>query len=689
MFIRFFSPASRYFAWCFLASVWIASIESLGYSLAQNSGDAMPFIDFLQRLSNSCAILLIALTVTWCVLAFFMVWLGGVRPGIALFFMLSLFMSFAYLVVVLDVVFTYTSKYDPHWGLLMRYFAAFALFFSAMASMMLGKIAWRFPRICFSQRLYAIIAMLFLGLAYAVWTKDNLLPHIHDSHYWWFLVAAAILASGAYWLLTRLPRQYFLSLALLFCVMIAPSPVIHAARQHFHSSHETALPASHPVRHVILITIDTLRQDALQPYNRDAPDTPRINQFSQDSAVFTSAFSTAPWTFPSVASILTGAPPRVHHVLDSKATLPEEIPTIAEAMKDAGYRTAAIGRNSMLLPHSNFDQGFQEYHWFPQKNVWLQNYNIGLTHNLLELFGLESPDAALLTDYAIQWLTAHAQQNFFLWLHYFDPHMPYTPPQSFLPSDPALREQGAFFEEVRGGRMGSMGRTPEGRAWIRALYDGEVRFLDTELGRLWKAMKSISIYDDALIVFTSDHGEEFWDHDRFEHGHTLYNELIRVPLLLKRPGKHEHTTIETPVSTQSIMPTVLDLCGVQTDAQALLLPPLSPLLQNDPDAYQAQPIYTGATLFFDHIEAVIFDGMKYIRGSMTGQEQLFNLNNDPHERNAVTALDPLNLEKGRKLLDGAITEDARISERLGVSREKKDIIRDQDAMRALQALGYL
>lgn len=688
MVTRVLSSVLRSLAWCFLLSVGIASLEAHGYFLTLSADTSLPFRDFLQYFSNACGILLVATSLAWLLLWFFMVWLGGVRSGFALFFMIFLLLLSGYLVVVLDVVFTHTTKYAAHYALLMRYFVGFALLVAALSSMILGKIFRRFRPMNLTPRPFAIGVVLLMGTAFAVWARNARFPQVQGNQFWGSVAAAAIAITVLLWWFGRTPRRLGVTLAALFVLVFAPLPAAFLSRPPSPGPEERIVTATRPVRHVILITIDTLRQDALGTYNPNAPDSPHIDQFARDSAVFTNAFSPSPWTYPSLASILTGLAPGVHHLVESKYTLPDEVPTMAEAMTSAGYRTAAIGLNSLLLPRSGLGRGFGEYLWFPQPALPVGNFRVGLAHNLLDLGGTRKPDAAQLTNQAIQWLNENGKQDFFLWVHYFDPHMPYMPPEAFQPADPAQRELGNHFEDVRGARMGALARTADGRAWIRALHDGEVRYTDEHVGRLFDSVKKLGLYDDALIVFTSDHGEEFWDHDRFEHGHTLYNELVHVPLLLKLPGNQGHTTIDTRVTTQAVMPTVLDLCAVAPQSAGILLPSLFPLINGEPEAYAEQPVYLGASLFFDRLEGVLFDQMKFIRGTLSGHELLFNLSEDPHERNSIAPQDPRNLEKGRKLLDDARAANARLTEKLGIQQDQMDHLNQED-VRSLQAQGYL
>ena len=667
-------------------------MEALGYLLTQGSENPLPFTEFVQRFSNTCCILLVATTVTWIVVWFFMVWLGGVRSGLALFFMLCFITLLGFLVVSLDVLFAITAQLASYRSLLMMDSTIFALVSTTLTSLILGKIFRRARPVNLTPRAFTMLAVLLMATAFAVWTKGARFPHMQGVLFWGMFSAAAVAAMVVLWWLGKTPYRIGLSLVAfsvaVFAPLFAPAPLALGMRPDPQPTAKTAPASSHLVKHVILITIDTLRQDAVGCYNANTANTPHIDQFARDGALFTNAFSSAPWTSPAVASILTGLAPRVHQFVDGKTRLPENVPTMAEYMKSAGYRTAALGFNSLLLPRSKLDRGFQEYVWFPTHGLSVKNFEVGLTHELLSMAAIQKPSTSQLTDLAIQWVKDNAQQDSFFWVHYFDPHMPYMPPAEFQPTDPKQRAMGALFWDVKMARGGSVARTAEERAWVRALYDSEVRYADAEIGRLLDSLRKLGIYDDALIVLTADHGEEFWDHDRFEHGHTLFNELIRVPFVIKLPGDSRGKTLDACVTTQGIMPTVLDLCGVAPNAPEILPQALSPLLKDPQEVYVEQPIFSGGSLFHDHAESVIFDHMKYIRQTTSGHEMLFNLKEDPGELNSVAAQDPQNLAKGRELLDAALDAAPRVAEKLGIRTDEKDRLDRQDIL-SLQALGYL
>ena len=678
----------RALAWCFLAGVILAAMEALGYFFTPASETPFSFMDFYLRFSTSCILLFSVLFGIWLFLSFFVVWLGGVRTGMALFFLILFFILFGYLVILLDLLFLYTKKYDAHWLVLMRYFAATALILSVLCSLVLGKLSRRFKSLHISLRFFYIASLFMASLVFTLWAKHVHVPEMNNLLYWGVYAAAVLVGAAVLWKIGRYPWPLSILTILLALVVFALPMRVPGAQPSAPSLENQTTSGARPVKRVVLVIVDTLRRDALGCYNPGIESPPKIDQFARECTLFTHAYSSAPWTYPAVTSILTGLSPRVHTLVDGKSALPEKVPTLAAAMKEAGYHTAAIGFNGLLTSRSKLDRGFAEYHWFPQPSVHVDNFEIGLTHSLVKMCGDRKPDASGLTDVAIQWLKNHADRDFFLWLHYFDPHMPYVPPKEFQPQDNELRERGDRFMETRAGRMGSTARTAEERAWVSALYDGEVAFVDAQVGRFFESLRQLNLYEDTLIIFTSDHGEEFWDHGRFEHGHTLYDELIHVPLLVKMPGVPSLASVEAAVATQAIAPTVFELCSVPAPATESMPQSFSALLKTPADPFNEMPLFSGAPIFHEPQESVVFEGMKYVRGLLSGQEQLFNLREDPGERNSLVFQDPVSVEKGRQLLDAARVADDRTSEKLGIQKTDSDLLNSED-IRSLEALGYL
>ncbi|MBP8129581.1 MAG: sulfatase [Candidatus Hydrogenedentes bacterium] len=687
MTIQAFSTLRSALMWCFLACLGMASIEVLTYYSTSDPLASMPFVEFAQRFSVVTAILLLVAILAWLLLHFFVVFLGGVRPGIALFFLLSFLMLFDFMVQSLDLVFTYTDKYREHRQLLLTDFAAISFIIAGVTSLVYAKVTRRRGPVALSPRVFTIVVFVLGVWAVATWARGRAFAEAGGGVFWGACAAAAVVGGVLIWRLGRSPRLLGAALAAVAAAVCAPLPWGLALPAERAPAAPALSAADHAIKRILLITVDTLRRDALGCYSARQDSTPRIDAFARDGAIFSNAFSTAPWTYPSVASILTGLPPRVHLLTDGTHALPDKVPTMAECFAAAGYRTAGLGFNGFLLPRSKLNRGFHEYTWFPRESAPVKHFGLGLPRWLTGSVS-EKPASTELTEHAISWLKDHAREDFFFWVHYLEPHIPYAPPEAYLPAGPKLREQGDHFSDVTRGRVGCVARSAEERAWIRALYEGDVRYVDAEIGRLLDALRELGLYDDTLIVLTADHGEEFWDHDRFEHGHTLYNELVQVPLLVKLPGSRGAGTVDARVSTQAILPTVLDLCGVRPATARGLAPSFAEALGAAPPGYQETPVYSGATLFQDRAESVVFGPMKYVRGQISGHEMLFNLEQDPREMNSLVSEDAENLARGRQLLDEAVAAQERLREQMGVVVEDKDFL-GEEAVQSLKALGYL
>src|SRR5437773_949936 len=270
-----------------------------------------------------------------------------------------------------------------------------------------------------------------------------------------------------------------------------------------------AAAGTHAVHKVLFLSIDTLRTDAVSALNPVAPPTPSLDSLASDSVVFTRAYSTAPWTLPAFVSMMTGMAPTVHGVKSPALRIPDTLMTLAERMRQSGYVTAAIGHNPWLRPEHGMSRGFASYDICPR-----DEYGGSFGSRLLaRLFPgrlkptLTTPE---ITRFAGDWLEEHARDDFFMWLNYFKPHGPYEPPEAYRPRENPPAGMGYRFGGAPGIRMGSLVIPPPQRPWVRKLYESEVRFVDDNVGEIRAELKRLGIYDETLIVFASDHGEEFW-----------------------------------------------------------------------------------------------------------------------------------------------------------------------------------
>jgi arylsulfatase A-like enzyme len=430
------------------------------------------------------------------------------------------------------------------------------------------------------------------------------------------------------------------------------------------------------VRHIIILSIDTLRADALRCSGAPEARAPHLDALAADSLCFSHASSSAAWTLPAMASVMTGVTPQVHGALHLQSRVPEGLPTLAEVLRHAGYRTAAFVSSTVLGPQANLTQGFDEFHAWP--GPWL-GHSLGATLLTARVprFRPDEAPPPVLADAATDWLRAHHEEPFFLWVHAFDPHAPYGPPRRYLPSLQGHPRFEGWDEEAI--RAGTWVPTTAERAWIEQLYLAEVRWTDDAVGRLVAELKRQGIYDDALILVVSDHGEEFWEHGSYGHGHTLYDELLHVPLLVKLPRARQSGRITTPVSTASLYATILDACGL----------PLSPghpaagsLLEDSAPAFLIQ----GLNRYEDR-RAVRFGRFKYIHWTLSGKEELYDLERDPGETLNLAASSPAELAEGRRLLAGFEADGRRARQLLRLSDGETAEI-DRHTLERLRSLGY-
>jgi arylsulfatase A-like enzyme len=435
---------------------------------------------------------------------------------------------------------------------------------------------------------------------------------------------------------------------------------------------------------VFLITIDSLRADTLSCYGSSAVQTPQIDSVARDGVIFSTAISASSWTLPSVASFMTGVSPAVHGATAWQKRLPDDFKTLAEHFKEAGYRTVAVGQNPVLDAARNIDQGFDEYHWISTET---RHPGISLGRSLLGIFVKHEPESTTeqITRMVLDRLGHATEGPTFFWVHYYDPHMPYTPPKRFMDEASAATPFGLSFDEIERVRMGRFGTKQPERDWIKSLYEGEVRFVDEEVGRLLGAMKGLGIYDEATIVISSDHGEEFWEHGGFEHGHSMYQELLRVPLIVKFPGAVAGAHVHAPIGTEALPPTLLELAGLPYDAAAMTSPSFAAYLNPELPAPPAGSVSSFGTLYFEKLEAVTAPDYKYIRAVDFESEKLYDRSADPLE------LSPLNLTDHAAAADVArqILNKAHGLDRAAGTPEKENVVMDAATEESLRSLGYI
>ncbi len=421
---------------------------------------------------------------------------------------------------------------------------------------------------------------------------------------------------------------------------------------------------------LILIVIDTVRADRLGIYGYERNTSPELDRWASSGAVFERAFASSSWTLPSFASIYTGQHPGRHgagesleggdlRISRSDATLP----MLAEIFSEAGYATVAFANNPFLHEKFGVARGFDDYSFVPASNSNIR-------------------DVEKTTGLALDWIDRHREVPFFAMVHYFDPHMDYAPPQDLRGTFAADYDGQLGFPVSQGAKIRNRKIVLDAadKEYLSDTYDEELLGTDRGLGKLLAGLSERKIMHDALVILTSDHGEEIFDHGSFEHGHTAYQELLHVPLVIWGPGISGRR-ITQPVSHVDLFATALEAAGLQHSGPATagvsLLAAASSGTKIEP-----RPILADRTLHGRRHRVLIEWPYKSIEVSGRSNAMLFDLSRDPGE------LDDLAEREPSRLRDMIARFEAISPSANRETEEQRAVVLD-DALRArLEALGY-
>ncbi len=401
-------------------------------------------------------------------------------------------------------------------------------------------------------------------------------------------------------------------------------------------------PTTNHVRNVILISIDTCRADHLSCYGYPLKTTPNIDALAQESLIFSNAYAPAPITRPSHSSMFTGNIPPYHGVHDNADhKLGETNVTLAELLGKNGFATGAVISAFVMDSQFGLDQGFDYYNDSIEK----------------PLNGPNNPNnerrAEETTRFALKWLNSHKEENLFLFIHYFDPHQLYEPPEAFASK---------FHDN---------------------LYAGEIAYTDHCIGQVLEELKDLGLYESSLIIITSDHGEMLGEHGEYTHSYYIYESALKVPLIIKFPGNSKSKIADDPVGLIDIVPTICSVMGIET-------PPhvqgkdLSFYFSDTLPVTQSRHLYCES--FYptkysaNSLLGVVSDSWKYIQ---TSRPELYDLKNDPGEINNLVTKQP---QQARILQDRLrqVLEESVRGEDLG---NKAPL--DEKTRSRLESLGYL
>jgi arylsulfatase A-like enzyme len=385
---------------------------------------------------------------------------------------------------------------------------------------------------------------------------------------------------------------------------------------------------------VIVYLVDTLRADHTTPYGYARQTTPELGKFSKDAVVFEHAIAHASWTKPSVASLMTSRLPSRHRAVQLRDTLDSGQVTLAEMLDSRGFATGAVIANSVIYAaDSNFQQGFDVF--------------LGLHGD--EGRRSKMVDTRLVVDRAVEFLDSRRGLPTFLYVHTMDPHVPYAPPVPFdtmFDPKPTPEHQGVDprtdFKE------------PLDRERLIAQYDGDIAYGDQQFGRFIGELKKRGIYDDALIFFVADHGEEFQDHGGWLHGRSVFDELIHVPMIVKFPGgQGASSRVGQMVALSDVLPTVLESQGFPVpDPPSIIGRPLQGV------AFSKVPEQTVVSEISHRgfVSSGIRTGAaKYIRRfSPQADELYFDLTRDPKEEKNLIAESPEGTRRLRSAVEATM-----------------------------------
>jgi len=477
-------------------------------------------------------------------------------------------------------------------------------------------------------------------------------------------------------------------------------------------------------RNLLFIVLDALRADHLGCYGYPRATSPEIDALAQGCLVFETAQSAAPWTAPSLISLMTSLHPEVHRVKGhpNPGRMSEKVTTLAEILAARGYATAAFTEGGYAKADFGLGQGFQSFY----KNPGDHRSSFS---NLTHASRIEGN-----VQRSIDWLEENRERPLFLFFHTYEIHAPLRPPepyvQVFRPDYDLAEEHQAVLEVIErwnrdrevtredwllyrrhmnmcqkrhetpkleakwdfaqaSSRLGVDELTEKRVRWFTDLYDAEIRYTDTQVARLWRALEEQGLSDSTIVVVISDHGEGLGDHGELLHGHVLYEELLRIPLLICVPGDtYAPGRVASVVRSIDVMPTVLDLMGLGWGELVLQGRSLVPLLRNDGRAAAAPASFShGRSRTPDDQYSVRRGPWRLILETSTDDRWLYDLESDPGELENKAAENPRLSDE----LAGAVLEqlqlDRMLAERLSEGFEVPEL--DEGTLRELRALGYV
>ncbi|MHC5093668.1 MAG: sulfatase-like hydrolase/transferase [Planctomycetota bacterium] len=394
------------------------------------------------------------------------------------------------------------------------------------------------------------------------------------------------------------------------------------------------------INHVVIISMDTTRADYLSCYGYEHKTTPNIDAVAAEAVRFEHVIAPIPLTLPSHSTMMTGTIPPRHGIHDNlNYSLGDSNVTLAEMLQAKGYTTGGIISSYVLEDTFGLNQGFD-------------TYDDEFDETITDAAGAQRRGGEV-SEHAIRWLDENRRDSFFLFLHYYDPHIEYTPPEPFA----------SMFKDN--------------------LYAGEIAYADHCIGQVITKLKSLGLYDSTLLIITGDHGEGLGDHVELAHSYYIYQESIHVPLIIKLPGQHKAKTVKDVAGLVDITPTVCSLLNLGLP-EPIDGKDLSPYLWHETPESEDRYIYSESLIATKYnaspLLAVTGNRFKYIQ---TARPELYDLIEDPGETRNLVDVQP---QRARILQDmlGVMLEES-----LAADTTDSKLELDDESLKKLESLGYV
>jgi arylsulfatase A-like enzyme len=434
---------------------------------------------------------------------------------------------------------------------------------------------------------------------------------------------------------------------------------------------EPAQASARKMRNVLVYLIDTLRADHLKAFNRDSRvRTPGLDMLvGSGAAVFTSAHTQENWTKPSVATLLSSLFPWEHKATTTEAVVPSSVQMLPEVLRERGFYTGAFIANGYVSDKFGFKQGWDTYRNYIREGRYSR--------------------AEFLAADVLEWLDKRPEKPFFLYVHAIDPHVPYKPTAEFLsvydpePYKGVVNFQGdnELLEKIK---IGGIRLNARDKVHLEALYDSEISYHDLHFRSILQALEKRKLSEDTMIVVVADHGEEFWDHGSVGHGHSVYEELLRIPMVVHVPGLlKEPTSIDASAGLVDVMPTVLEALGEPLPEGLSGKSLLGELLGKERDAPRV--VVSG---FMDGWRTAVIDRLKLIQRTER-RVMVHDLASDPGEQTDVMSARPITTRYLRGQLGLALAASQPLQSAGKKPHKGQTTTIDAETEAQLRALGYV